>query len=330
MRVPRRRTGRRGTSISTLTLEISLQETTETMNQSQHYADQHMSEAERRTMAEHFPDAGYLPDWYLDVAELLEMRLEDALATKYLERVDGVKGIYPATHTAIYGAPGTGKTMLAKFAAHQAVNEGHRVLHVDLDDNLPQVLAQDVQAFGVTKERMIKHWNIAQPDSVERLQAIWQRVIDTGDYSIVIIDSMAGLEGIVNADTNGALEFVKGIYQPYIKTLMNAGVSVITIDHTSKDPQARGAAGSIQKLAKADLALNVVAPQDTPGLVPGQSSSVAIYVDKDRYGVTKAASQLREYKHAQRVLFGTFNIPAAGLAYASIQKPAEQIVSYEF
>lgn len=301
------------------------------MLHNQNLLDQYMTERDRKAMAEMSPEMGYLPDYFHDVDLLLEMSLEDAVKPHYLERSDGVRAIYPATHTAIYGAPGTGKTMLAKYLSHQAVLEGHRVLHVDLDDNLPQVLAHDVHNFGVTKETLIKHWNLAQPESVERLEAIWQRVISTGDFAIVIIDSMAGLEGLVNADTNGALEFVKGVYQPYIKRLMNAGVSVVTVDHTSKDPQARGAAGSIQKLAKADLAINVVAPMDSVGLVPGQTSSVALYIDKDRYGVTKAASQLREYKHSQRVLFGTFNIPARGLAFASVQPPATpEPVEYQF
>jgi hypothetical protein len=80
--------------------------------------------------------------------------------------------------------------------------------------------------------------------------------------------------------------------------------------------------GSTQKLAKSDLALHVVVPESGEGLTPGELGSVAIYVDKDRYGVTKANGQLREYsKGHMRTLWGTFTIPGTGLQDATISSP---------
>jgi hypothetical protein len=115
---------------------------------------------------------------------------------------------------------------------------------------------------------------------------------------------------------------------------MTAGVAVISIDHTGKDKDRRGAMGSTQKLAKSDLALHVVVPESGEGLTPGELGHVAIYVDKDRYGVTKANGQLREYaKGHVRTLWGTFTIPVTGLKDASVTSPkpdAHNKVSYQF
>jgi hypothetical protein len=145
---------------------------------------------------------------------------------------------------------------------------------------------------------------------------------------------MASLEGLTGTDANGALDFVQRVYLPFVKTLMNADIAVISIDHTGKDKDRRGAMGSTQKLAKSDLALHVVVPESSSGLTPGELGHVAIYVDKDRYGVTKANSQLREYaKGHMRSLWGTFTIPVTGLAEAVIQSPsphATNKVNYDF
>jgi hypothetical protein len=180
---------------------------------------------------------------------------------------------------------------------------------------------------------MIARWKLSQPDSLERLETLWARLTQD-NFDLVIIDSMASLEGLTAADANTGLDFVQRIYLPYVKTLMTAGVAVISIDHTGKDKDRRGAMGSTQKLAKSDLALHVVVPESGEGLTPGELGHVAIYVDKDRYGVTKANGQLREYaKGHVRTLWGTFTIPVTGLKDASVTSPkpdAHNKVSYQF
>lgn len=291
-----------------------------------------LTEKDQALLAQQFPEQWAEPAFY-DTRELLEADPNETLATHFLKRSDGVYAIYPGCHTAIYGEPGSGKTMLAKFATAQALKDGYKVAHIDIDDNRKEIVAHDVLKFGTTADEMIARWKLSQPDSTQKLDALWGRLLNDG-YDLVIIDSMASLEGLTGTDANGSLDFVQRVYLPYVKRLMAANIAVVSIDHTGKDKDRRGAMGSTQKLAKSDLALHVVVPESGEGLTPGELGSVAIYVDKDRYGVTKANSQLREYaKGHMRSLFGTFTIPGTGLHDAVITSPkpdAQNKVRYDF
>jgi hypothetical protein len=275
---------------------------------------------EQRELHEMWPDLYAAPIFH-DTQELLEADPNDTLETKFLTREDGVNAIYPGAHVAIYGEPGAGKTMLAKYAAQQAIKRGQSVVHIDMDDNMATIVAHDMMKFGATKEDLIVNWKLSQPDTIETLENLWNDLIEH-PRDLVIIDSMASLEGITGADANASLDFVQRVYLPFVKKLMNVGTAVISIDHTGKDNTRKGAMGSTQKLAKSDLAIHVVLPESGEGLVPGELGTVALYVDKDRYGVTKANSQLREYsKGHMRSLWGTFCIPRTGLADAHIMTP---------
>jgi RecA-family ATPase len=296
------------------------------------YTAFNVTPADQQQLHDFFPDLHPAPVFY-DTGQLLDADPNDMLETVFLQRNDGIHAIYPGCHVAIYGEPGSGKTMLAKFATMQALNAGHKVAHIDIDDNRKEIVAHDVLNFGAERGKMLASWRLAQPDSIDRLDALWEKLI-ADEYSMVIIDSMASLEGLTSADANMGLDFVQRIYLPYVKRLMNAGCAVISIDHTGKDRDRKGAMGSTQKLAKSDLAIHVVLPESGEGLVPGELGTVALYIDKDRYGVTKANSQLREYRAGHmRSFWGTFTIPATGLSQAVIQAPSKSApnrVSYDF
>lgn len=287
------------------------------------YTAFNVTPADQQQLHEFFPDLYEAPVFY-DTEQLLDSDPNDTLDTCFMQRNDGIHAIYPGSHVALYGEPGSGKTMLAKFATMQALNAGYKVAHIDIDDNRKEIIAHDVHKFGAHRDKMLASWRLAQPDSIDRLNSLWERLI-ADEYSLVIVDSMASLEGLTSADANMGLDFVQRIYLPYIKRLMNAGMAVISIDHTGKDRERKGAMGSTQKLAKSDLAIHVVLPESGEGLVPGELGTVALYIDKDRYGVTKANSQLREYRAGHmRSFWGTFTIPATGLHEAIIQAPSQK------
>lgn len=286
---------------------------------------------EQRELHEMWPDL-YAAPVFLDTQELLDADPNATLETSFLCREDGINAIYPGSHVAIYGEPGAGKTMLAKYAAQQAIKKGQSVVHIDIDDNRAEIVAHDMLKFGASRDSIITHWRLAQPDTLQALEALWSELV-ANPRDLVIIDSMASLEGLTGADANASLDFVQRVYLPFVKKLMNAGTAVISIDHTGKDNTRKGAMGSTQKLAKSDLAIHVVLPESGEGLVPGELGTVALYVDKDRYGVTKANSQLREYsKGHMRSLWGTFCIPATGLQDARIMAPKQDAPNrvYEF
>ena len=185
-----------------------------------------LTEKDRRLLAQQFPDEWAEPVFH-DTAELLDADPNETLATSFLTRSDGVNAIYPGCHTAIYGEPGSGKTMLAKYATYQALREGYKVAHIDIDDNRKEIVAHDVLKFGATRPEMIARWKLAQPDSLSGLNDLWERLV-ADKFDLVIIDSMASLEGLTGTDANGSLDFVQRVYLPFVKRLMTAEIAVIS------------------------------------------------------------------------------------------------------
>lgn len=252
---------------------------------------------------------------YANTAELLDADLAAYTDTVFGVRDDGFALLYPGCHATIYGEPGSGKTLFAKYVSSQAINDGKRVLHVDVDGNFGAVIVQDVHAFGTQRDALIKNYRLAQPDSIGPL-------IDTirdaqaNPFDLVVLDSIASLQAYTGADGDKATEFVQRVYQAFIAPLMAVGSTVLTIDHTGKDDSVRGAAGSVQKMAKADLAFRAV-PKGT-GLQRGRDGRIDLMLEKDRYSSVKAASMEAT---GGAIHAAMFTIPASGMLDAKIKAP---------
>lgn len=271
-----------------------------------------MSPEELAIIQGEFPDPFRL---YADTAALLDADISQYTQTVHGTRDDGFALIYPGSHATIYGEPGSGKTLLAKYISHQAVNAGKRVLHLDIDGNFGPVIVQDVHAFGTDRQKLIDNYRLAQPDT---LNLLLETITDakTTPFDLVVLDSVASLQAYTGTDGDKATEYVQRVYQQFIAPLMAVGSTVITIDHSAKDEHAKGASGSVQKTAKADLAFRIV-PKGA-GLQRGKEGRVDIILDKDRYSTVKAASTetVGNSIHA-----AAFIIPASGMLDAKLQAP---------
>jgi hypothetical protein len=255
------------------------------------------------------------PENLQDTAQLLAEDTDAYTKTKYGPRSDGFRIIYPNSHTAIYGAPGSGKTLLASWIAASVIREGGTILHIDADDNHAAVLAQNVLAFsGIDADQVAKRLDIVQPTNKADMDKIIPWVI-VKEFTLIIVDSIASLEAFTGAEENSATDYVARVYMGVIKPLKASGATVISIDHTTKAGATRGPSGSIQKQAKADVALHLDPGENHFGRA--RAGNATVYVDKDRPGSLYAATQ----DAGSRDLLAIFRIPATGLKDATLDAP---------
>lgn len=255
------------------------------------------------------------PENLQSTAELLEEDTEAYTATKYAPRSDGFRVVYPNSHTAIYGAPGSGKTLFASWIAASIIREGGTVLHIDADDNHAAVLAQNVHAFsGIDKATVAERLALIQPSSKEEMDKLIPWAI-VKEFTLIIVDSVASLEAFTGAEENSATDYVARVYMGLIKPLKGSGATVISIDHTTKAGATRGPSGSVQKQAKADVALHLEAGEHHFGR--GRAGNALVYVEKDRPGSLYAATQ----DTSSRDLLAIFRIPVTGLRDAILDTP---------
>ena len=283
-----------------------------------YYAAYNLTDYDLQTLNEIYPETVVPPATFENITDLLNTDTSQFTQTVHATRSDGFPLIYQGAHVAIYGEPGSGKTMLTKYIEHEAITQGHRVLHIDIDGNFNAVLVQDIQAFGAAGHDIIELFDLAQPSNItELIIAIeWAR---RNPYALIVIDSVASLQAFTSSDGDKSTDYVQRVYMAVIKPLLDTGATVITIDHTAKGDHIRGAAGTVQKRAKADLAFHIVAGPD--GLARGRDGRIRLYLDKDRYSTVKAASA----QHDDRDLAALFKIPKEGMLYAKLDNPSNTV-----
>lgn len=197
-----------------------------------------------------------------------------------LRLVDGTALLYAGRVNALIGAPESGKTWLAMAAAAQVLEEGGRVLHVDLED-FPNGTLERFKLLGVGRD-LLAGVAYSQPDSATALQHRLHRSLDQPP-TLVIVDSMGPFLAMLGAESNSN-DAVTDAVQRFLRPLADAGSCVLVLDHVvkAKDDRGRYALGSQAKLATISGA-NYVVEATTP-FARGTGGKLKITVTKDRPG----------------------------------------------
>lgn len=103
-----------------------------------------------------------------------------------LDRATGVGGIPYGRITEIFGPEGSGKTTLCQHLVANAQKEGKQCAYVDMEHALD---LSYVERTGVD----IKKLYISQPDTGEQALEIVEALVRSGEFGLVIVDSVAAL-----------------------------------------------------------------------------------------------------------------------------------------
>lgn len=217
-----------------------------------------------------------------------------------LTRDDGLGLFYPGRVNSLYGPGGSGKTLLALYAAGERMLAGENVMLIDFEDEPHNTLAR-FQALQIPTDVVAERFSYIRPESaplasmqVDR----WGNEVQTAAGrlnesallsalgrarpSLIIVDGTTTLYRLHGQDTNAGngTDIIGG----WLRRLTDHGNrTVILIDHTSKNSApGAGPIGSQHKVAMVQgTALHVHSPVKPR---PGIKTASDLYVGKDRPG----------------------------------------------
>jgi recombination protein RecA len=102
----------------------------------------------------------------------------------------GIGGFPRGRFTVIWGSEGTGKTTLALTAAVKEINNGGKVLYIDAENMLSYAAIEQMLSINVNKDKLL----LIQPDTAEQAFMIAEKAITSGEFTFIVIDTVAALE----------------------------------------------------------------------------------------------------------------------------------------
>lgn len=102
----------------------------------------------------------------------------------------GIGGFPRGRFTEVYGPEGSGKTTIALSMAKVAVENGEKVLYIDAENMLSYKAIEVMLGYSFPKDMLV----LIQPETGEQAFMIVEKAIESGEFSLVVIDTVAALE----------------------------------------------------------------------------------------------------------------------------------------
>ncbi|WP_405159512.1 AAA family ATPase [Nocardia sp. NBC_01499] len=221
-------------------------------------------------------------------------------------RIDGQALLYPNAVNAIFGPPGEGKTWLMLAVVSETLNDGGRVLFIDVDDNGRGAIRWRLEAFGTLRETIADKGRFlyCTPSATDDLEAI---VDDMKRWrpSLVVIDSIGTVVTMSGGSANDADDFNRVNFRVMVP-MSQTGAVVAYIDHVSKNPDSarHGAQGSSAKLQRiSGVSIRVTGKEP---FIPGQGGQSVLTGNKDRHGTVSRNCVPMDDGSADKFIVGTF------------------------
>ena len=219
----------------------------------------------------------------------------------------------------LIGPPESLKTWAAFAIGLDEIRRDGVVLHVDLEMS-PVETRRRLTEMGATAEELAA-WAYVDPERAPA-EGELETLIGNHAPTLALIDASAGAFDLLDLDDNArrdAETFARRLIAPFHR----AAVSTLTVDHVTKNADARGrwAIGSERKTGQADVVLGAktLAPFSR-----GHTGRLAINTLKDRFGAVPRpqAAELELVSDGSRI---TWTFKAASLTEDSedVWKPTE-------
>lgn len=227
---------------------------------------------------------------YADVAGLLHGGIPDPPMPTVCRRTDGVPIFYPRQYNNVFGDPESGKTLLCDHATAEVLNDGGRVLRLDMDHNGVESTISRLIDFGASEDQLsdTARFLYVEPDDAMHMHHIVAHM-ETWRPTLVIIDSTGELMPLFGANSNDSDDFTR-VHSTIIKPLVRTGAAVVGIDHLAKgaDSRAYGPTGTAAKRRTiGGISLRVKVDQ---AFNPETGGSAWLTIHKDRHGGLRRAS----------------------------------------